>query len=341
VGTVVDNAAAIPWSHDELLQEALGEKPAETKITPLTGGNSGVLVARVQGITTGGKPFSVVMKSRGSDRPHAALYYVDDAGMLDREYQVYALLERLGLPHARVLARRYAGPCDWALILEDLTVRYVLPASDYVFSEADRNRIIDTYALIHSRTMGIDYQAASLQFEDGSEVTAHVAGEMLETVGGFEIDGIHLKPDDFDYALSILLECRIRWTGESRCLLYTDFHQTNVALPRDGTGYAVLFDWELARFGLPQFDALNAGFSDDTGLAKYAERMAAHGGKVDMQKFKAGLKYAGLSAVFYTLWLLHKKLQKDPDGRLPNWMRGLVKELFEGGLVARARRAEP
>jgi len=331
------DSLAAARKYSDLVGEALGYSPVEVNVTPLTLGNSGVSVVRLHGKTASGGEFSVVVKARANSQPHAALWYVEDKDALDREYLVYGILERLALPHPRILARRYGGPSDWTLVLEDLAERYRLPETGCMFSQSNRNSVIDTYALIHSKTMGIALRETCPLHEEGSEVTADVAKEMLGTLGAFEIDGARLKPDEFDYALSILLECRTRWADEPRCLVYGDFHHTNVALPRNEGGHAVLFDWELARAGLPQFDALNAGFADEAGLARYAETMQANGVKIDLARFRAGLKYAELSAVFYTLWLLHTKLKKDSHGRLPNWMRRLAKELFEGGLAARAR----
>lgn len=322
-----------------LVAEALDEAIGEVHITALTGGNSGVSVKRVTGATDCGRTFSVVVKERHSHLPHAALWYAQDHAGLDREYRVYQMLEQLDLPHAKVLARRYESPGSWILVLEDLAEHYVLPGADRSFTESDKFSIIDTYALIHSRTVGTDMGPAGLQPEEGSEVTAASAADVLNTLSGFEIDSVCLRPNEFDYALAILLKCRTQWADEPRCLVFSDFHQTNVALPADSAGQAILFDWELARIGLPQFDALNAGFADDAGLIRYAERVSQYGGHVDLTRFRAGLRYAELSGVFYTLWLLHLKLNSDPGRRLPKWMGHLAMDLFSGGLVARARAA--
>ncbi|MCX6344937.1 MAG: hypothetical protein NT018_07665 [Armatimonadetes bacterium] len=332
----MNDAATAAMNYSHLLQEAFGESPVESKVSPITLGNSGVSVARVTGKTEDGTAFSVVVKARTNSKAHAALWYAEDPGAADREYRVYELLEELDLPHAAVLAKRYDGPDNWAIVLEDLANRYHLPKADHAFSEADRNSIIHTYSLIHSRTTGIDFGSVRLQHEDGSEVTAEVAEQMLETLGGFDIDGYRLNSAEFYQSVSVLLSYRQELAAEPRCLIYSDFHQTNVALPRNGVGQAILFDWELARVGLPQFDALNAGFADEAGLAMYFEMMQTNGVKINPARFKVGLKYAELSGVFYTLWLLYLKLQKDPGGRLPKWMSSLAMELFNGGLSARA-----
>ena len=328
------------WHDEDLLAQALGERVTEFDVSPLTQGESGVLVARVTGRRADGEQFSVIVKSRQGEPVHAALWYARDAGITDREYHVYDLLERLDLPRACALAREYVDAGHWTLILEDLAQNYRLPGPDYTFTEADWPSIINTYAKIHARTRGMSGPILErLQPEEGSQADTRSMREMLDALSGFEVDSQRLRPEEFWEASAILLELREKWRDERRCMVFSDFYPANLALPKPGSEYAVLFDWELAAFGLPQFDILNAGFTDDEKLDRYFLCMRALGAGIDPDKLKAGLGYARLCASFYTLWLLHLKLKADPQGPLPSWMRSGAADLFSGGLIRLARDA--
>lgn len=328
------------WNEIDILEQALSEAVTDYDVTPLTLGESGAFLARVSGKTKSGNMFSVVIKSRMGKTAHAALWYCPDPGLLDREIHVYDLLKRLDLPHAHVLAQIYTDSSHWTIVLEDLAEQYRLLDRNYEFTTADRQAIIDTYALIHSRTMNLyDPIMDHLQPEEGSQVDASTADEMLETFASFEIESHRMNPDEFRESTDILFHLREKWRSEPRCLAFNDFYQTNVALPQEEPGYAVLFDWELAGCSLPQFDALNAGFAEGDELIYYIERMKALGMEIDSDKFKSGLHYARLCGSFYTLWLLHLKLKADPSGRLPSWMRSGAIDSLSGGLIKQARNA--
>jgi hypothetical protein len=162
---------------------------------------------------------------------------------------------------------------------------------------------------------------------------------MLDVLSDLELDSCRLNSDEFRESADILLELRERWRDEPRCLTFSDFYQTNVALPKAESGHAVLFDWELAGWSMPQFDAMNAGFDNGDRLEYYLDCMRSLGVDIDADRFQAGLRYARLSESFYTLWLLHLKLKADPADQLPSWMHSAGRGHFAGGLVRLAREA--
>lgn len=322
-----------------LLEQALGCSVDACDCVPINQGNSGALVARITGCITTGKSFSAVLKSRRSECIHKALWYSQDNVMIDREYHLYGLLEDRCIPHACILARSYDAPSDWNLLLEDLDQDYVLPPLDYQFSESEQDLIIATYVELHSRTFGIDREpiAEYLQVEEGQQVNEATAEQMIDT---FNRSTFEFSVDEFRQAVGILLKIRDHWRDAPRCLVFNDFYPGNVALPKSGNGYAVLFDWELAGVGLPHFDLINLGFHRERSTAIYTEQMQRRGLKLDMEKFREQFAYADLSMHFYTLWLLHLKLQADPEGRLPGWMQNIASSLFGGRLILMARQAE-
>lgn len=322
-----------------LLEQALGDSINDYVSAPIKEGNSGALVVRITGHTAGGQDFSFVLKSRRSECIHGALWYSQDHAMIDREYRLYTLLEDYSIPHARVLARSYNAPHNWSLLLEDLVQSHVLPPPEHQFSEAEQDAVISTYVEMHSRTFGVDHGPAAeyLQVEEGQQVDEVTASQMEET---FINSSFEFSADDFSRAVGILLLLRERWQEEPRCLVFNDFYPGNVALPKSWNGYAVLFDWELAGVGLPQFDLINVGFDRERTISCYVEQMRTCGVDIETEKFRELFAYAELSMSFHALWLLHLKLQADPEGRLPGWMQNIASSLFDGRLLSMALQAE-
>ena len=266
-----------------------------------------------------------------------------DSRIADREYRVYALLEHLRGPHARILTRYYDSPAKWALLMEDLCERYVMLADDHRFSEAEQEIIVRTYAAIHNASRSTpQLMAAAEDFlapEEGSQVDAGSVEKMWKVLREAQF-GVHrLSQQDFSNACSVLFEGRERWKQESRVLVYNDFHPSNVALPKSGQEFAILFDWELAGIGLPQFDLQN--FWTDRGVDR--ERILSvyfdHSQEVDIDRFMSVMPYAELCRQFYTLWLLYLKLEADPGGNLPMWLRLHSEGLFSGELARSAEKA--
>lgn len=322
----------------DLLEEAVSEQVRDVDFCKISVGDSGALVYRIKGMMESGRSFSVVSKSRKTESINSALWYCQDSAMIDREYHVYELLERLNLPHAEVLAKQYNAPHDWTLILEDLTENYVLLTPDEQFTEAHREMTIKTYAAIHAATLGLSDNSEpiinKLAPEEGSIVDASILEDMIEVFFDSNFKE-QFDQHDFREAAAVLFSVRAIWQYAPRCLTFNDFYQTNVAFPKSGTGYAVLFDWELAGLGLPQFDALNAGFTNE--LSSYFECLCSNGVEVDIDKYNSGLGYAELCAVFSALRLLYLKLKSDPNGRIPLWMQSIARNSFSGGLIAKAR----
>lgn len=332
----------------DLLEKIFGEKILEFNIYEIPHGNSGTLTARITGKLKK-EEFSVVVKSRRNSPMHRALWYVQDQRIMDREYHVYELLERLKVPHARVLARRYKAANDWALVLEDLIKEYTLPDANYNFSEYDQNIIIETYAAIHSASLSISLQKMGgtvkyLQPEESSQVNETTAEQMLETFHRFLSGTYQLSTLRFKESVSILLDCRKLWHNAPRSLVYNDFYPTNIALPKTIEGHAILFDWELAGIGLPQFDLINlcydrSEFNLNRVMKQYIGRVKEKGLQINIDEFKAGMEYSNLCSNFYALWLLHLKLQADPTGKLPKWMSSQAEKLFSGELIRSAQKA--
>ena len=134
--------------------------------------------------------------------------------------------------------------------MEDLSDQYVMLADDHRFSEVEQEIIVRTYATIHNASRSSpQLMAAAEEFlapEEGSQVDAGSVEKMWQVLGKAQIGGHRLSRQDFSNACSVLFEGRERWKRESRVLVYNDFHPSNVALPKLGQEYAILFDWELA-----------------------------------------------------------------------------------------------
>ena len=138
---------------------------------------------------------------------------------------------------------------------------------------------------------------------------------------------------DFRDACSVLFEGRERWKGESRVLVYNDFHPSYVALPMLGLEFAILFDWELAGIGFPHFDLQNFWTDRDVDRERILSVYLDYAREVDVDRFVSVMPYAEFCRQFYTLWLPYLKLEADPGGKLPTWLRLGSERLFSGELA--------
>ena len=322
-----------------LLRQAYGETVEYFNVETLPRGNSGLFKARITG-SANRRRFSAVVKGRQDTAVHGALWYAKDSGIADREYRVYELLEHFKVPHARILTRFYDSPTRWALLMEDLSDQYVMLADNHRFSEAEQEIIVRTYAAIHNVSRSApQLMTAAEEFlapEEGSQVDAGSVEKMWQVLGEARFGGRRLSRQDFSNACSVLFEGRERWKGEPRVLVYNDFHPSNVALPKLEEDYAVLFDWELAGIGFPHFDLQNFWTDRDVDRERILSVYLDHSQGVDVDRFMSVMPYAELCRQFYTLWLLYLKLEADPGGKLPTWLRLHSERLFGGELAGSA-----
>lgn len=322
-----------------LLRQAYGETVEKFNLETLPRGNSGLFKARITG-SANCRRFSAVVKARQDTTVHGALWYAKDSGVADREYRVYELLEHLRVPHARIRARFYDSPTRWALLMEDLCERYVMLGDDHRFSEVEQEIITETYAAIHNASHAAPQLMAAaedfLALEEGSQVDAGSVEKMWQVLGEAQFGGHRLSRQDFSDACSVLFEGRERWKGESRVLVYNDFHPSNVALPKLEQECAVLFDWELAGTGFPHFDLQNFWTDRDVDRERILSVYLDHSQELDIDRFMLVMPYAELCRQLYTLWLLYLKLEADPGGKLPTWLRLHSERLFGGELAGSA-----
>ena len=319
-----------------LLREVYGETVEDFNMETLPRGNSGLFKARITG-SANRRHFSAVVKGREDTAVHEALWYAKDSRIAEREYHVYELLEHLRVPHARILARYYDSPTRWTLLMEDLCEQHVMLADDHLFSEVEQEIVASTYATIHNASRSApQLMAAARDFlapEEGSQVDAGSVEKMWQVLGEAQIGGHRLSQQDFLNACSVLFEGRERWKGESRVLVYNDFHPSNVALPKLEQECAVLFDWELAGIGFPHFDLQNFWTDRDVDRERILSVYLDHSQGIDFDRFVSVMPYAELCRKFYTLWLLYLKLEADPGGNLPMWLRLHSERLFGGELA--------
>ncbi len=216
--------------------------------------------------------------------------------------------------------------------MEDLCERYVMLADDHRFSDVEQEIIVRTYATIHYASRSApQLMAAAEDFlapEEGSQLDAGAVEKMWRVLGEAQIGGHRLSRQDFLNACSVLFEGRERWKEEPRVLVYNDFHPSNVALPKFEQECAVLFDWELAGIGFPQFDLQNFWTDRDVDRERILSVYLDHSQELDIDRFMSVMPYVELCRQFYTLWLLYLKLDADPGGNLPTWLRFHSERLF-------------
>jgi hypothetical protein len=351
---LLGSAALTDWIAIEpdvraLLAGALGSPVQNLELTPFAEGFSGLTKARVTG-TIRGENFSYVVKA--FEPRHAALWFADDQGsdpgLADREYRVYELLETLGAPHAPIVARSYAAPTQWTLVMADLARRYRILTADQPFARVDQDAVSRAYAALHhaSRVAPSHMLTAAtfLAAEQGSQVTPSSAERMWRSLRDLDIGSERLAEPDFRVACAALWRGRHRWRTEPRVLVFNDFYWGNVALPLAGDESALLFDWERAGRGFAQCDLHNfwtdRAVDRDQVIATYLTRSHALGSPLEEDHFRRLLPYAALCRACDDLWQLHRQVAADPTGALPAWMQRHGERLFAGDLARLAAEAD-
>ena len=194
-------------------------------------------------------PPSIVAKVTAPNWP-------DDPDSVDRENRFYQrILPCLDIPHAGVI---YSGVDQTAghrlLLLEDLAVGYVFQPVRHRWSPDEVRCIVRAYARLHA----LGQAALPPREERGWLMPRHEAyldvvdlASMVTELGERRL----LSPLP---GIGNLIEWTMAQAGPAQAppatLLHNDVYPTNVALPRDLTRDAVLIDWQMVGWGLPELD---------------------------------------------------------------------------------------
>ncbi|HJS30135.1 MAG TPA: phosphotransferase [Anaerolineales bacterium] len=182
--------------------------------------------------------------------------YPDDPGFPDREISIYReILPSLGIRHARA---HYTGidpeTQERLILLEDLA-NYRLPPPDRPWSQAEGECIARTYARLHVEAVRClpppgerDWLFPPHESRLDRENLLGMARELEGQIVWGPLPGL-------DRLLDQALVAAGTFAGVPRTLLHNDVYPPNVALPPNlKDEEAVLLDWEMASYGLPEMD---------------------------------------------------------------------------------------
>lgn len=167
------------------------------------------------------------------------------------------LLPQLDIPHPHIY---YAGPepgtSAHLVIMEDISATHRFPSPQHIWTQAEIQQILQTYARLHSSGQ----QCARLNQESDWLMERHekrlfkTAGDLPGMVEALVTKGIWPKMPGF----SSLLERTLR---EAKLLaewpitvLHGDVFPPNCSLPFAREDEVILVDWDMVSFGLAEMD---------------------------------------------------------------------------------------
>ena len=205
------------------------------------------LALEYDGPTTG--PATLILK-----RIHAE--WPDDPGFPNREIYFYAcVLPYLDIPHAHVY---YTGTDpdtqDRLIFMEDLT-GYHLPPPTRPWTQAEGECMARAYARLHtvgeisnlSDKVNLDRLLPRHETRLEPEKIQHMVCDLVQQNVWEPIPGL-------DTLVTRTVDAAQTFTQLPTTLLHNDVYPPNVALPSDLKGDAILLDWEMASYGLPEMD---------------------------------------------------------------------------------------
>ncbi len=178
-------------------------------------------------------------------------HWPDDPQGVDREVNFYtSVLPSLSFDHPQV----YFSGCDpetneRIILLEDLD-RYHFSSRTHQWTPAEARQFINVYAQLHVGGAALSEHASWL-FEISTERLPVDVLSLYEDLVRHEI-----------WAPVAGLEKLYRWCLDiapemarlQHTVLHNDVYPPNIGLPENPTESAVLVDWEMAGYGLPEMD---------------------------------------------------------------------------------------
>jgi hypothetical protein len=181
--------------------------------------------------------------------------FEEDPGFPDREITLYRrILPCLGIPHARVYFTGVDPQTEERLILLEDLVDYRLPPPTRQWTQPEGECIARTYARLHVNAR----RQLPPPGGRGWLYPRHESRLEREDIPGMVRDlvrlGVWRPVPGLDRLYYSTLEAASSLTRLPSTLLHNDVYPPNVALPKDLDDEAVLLDWEMASFGLPEMD---------------------------------------------------------------------------------------
>jgi hypothetical protein len=313
-----------------LLRQLFPDKVAAISCQEIQAGSN----AAVYRLTLGGAPSTLIAKIIQPDWTH-------DPDGPDREASFYAEIQpRLNFPRPHV----YFTGCDPAtrervILLEDLQGYATRPRA-HAWTPAEAACFIKTYANLHTAgSNGFNHPWLFPITADGLPSPG-----LLTLAGDLGSKGIWSPPPSLGRLIEWVLAAAPEMSRLPHTILHNDVYPPNIALPHDLSGEAVLLDWEMAGWGLPEMDLAfmflqpfrsAASLDRETVLEAYwRERYNLEGHVPPRTARRARQFFADALWGLYLIPVAHRSIhQPFPAGSPPHqyWesMRGVLFEWLE------------
>lgn len=182
--------------------------------------------------------------------------YSDDPGFPNRECTYYArVLPNLDLPHAQVY---FAGiepeTQERLILLEDLT-NYHLPPPTRPWTQAEGECVARAYARLHTIakighspcTQDLDWLLPRHETRLDAEALGKMVHDLVQ-------QNIWEPIPALEGMIAQIVNATPIFSSLPTTLLHNDVYPPNVALPPNLNSDAILLDWEMASYGLPEMD---------------------------------------------------------------------------------------
>lgn len=285
---IVGSTDALGGSTLQHILEVLDPQFRGASIEPITVGQSGSKVYRLHPSIG----LSVILKTtRPDDMPDYLTSGYPHIGVA--EYRFYTeLLPRLQIPAPKLLDYGTGRLGEWYLLLEDLSTYCYIPPVEHVWTTAEVEQIVATYAMLHGRSEGLlrkhgvpPWLNPDPRATYRAQTTKTMFLELYQNNWTRELVAPIVESVEFE---PLLLKFEQALGHEPPALLFNDFYPPNVALPRSA-GPARLLDFQLVGAGPCHIDLVNIGFLGGTTafsridrhrvLAHYLDRLEQETGK--------------------------------------------------------------
>ncbi|NUM47666.1 MAG: phosphotransferase [Anaerolineales bacterium] len=176
-----------------------------------------------------------------------------DPGFPDRERHFYAcVLPHLDIPHAQIyFADLHPDTQERLILMEDLTAHH-LPPPSRPWTQAEGECMARAYARLHGvgqigNPANTDWLLPRHETRLDAEMLGKMTCELIRQNVWEPIPGL-------DGLIARTVDAAQTFTHLPTTLLHNDVYPPNVALPPTLTDDAILLDWEMASYGLPEMD---------------------------------------------------------------------------------------
>ena len=236
-----------------LAREIFGSRVTEVTVERLkhSAVSSTVYRLGLTGVETAPGPLRLIAKRT------AAAWADDSYGPAREAMFLRHLAPQAGIPQPRL---HFAGPIGreegWLTLVDDVSTAYDFPDAGHPWTSAELRPILATYAPFHTHCMAALPTLGSRKwlFPPYRTRVASLAGELPGMVEALVNAGIWSPLPGIGRLVESTVrdnEMAVAWP---ETVVHNDVTPANAGLPRNGTGQAMLIDWEMVGTGPAELD---------------------------------------------------------------------------------------